>query len=308
MGLCRSDPFCAGRRSAGGGSAIAVPTQDAAGHVVTLSGMLWLPQGRPRAAFILANGSGGWRDAREGYYGRMLAAEGYAALAVDSFGARGISDTVSDQSQLSYLQMLRDAYAARRLLIEQGMAADRMGIIGWSRGGTVALAAADGTFIPQEAGGFRAAVAFYPGCNFRTRVPKPRSLLFVAIGEKDDYTGVKQCQAIVDDFGKAGGKVSLKLYPASGHQFDGDPSHSRMNRDFMAETSTECSGFVEEDGEASFAGRKFNLESGFNDLLVYARQTGCIGHGATMWTNPTQKEAVRRDLMDFLNSAFPLVN
>ena len=189
--------------------------------------------------------------------------------------------------------MLRDAYAARRLLIGQGMAADRMGIIGWSRGGTVALAAADGTFIPEEAGGFRAAIAFYPGCNFRTRVPKPRSLLFVAIGEKDDYTGVKQCQDVVDDFGKAGGKVSLKLYPGSGHQFDGDPSHSRMNRDFMAETSTGCSGYVEEDGEASFAGKKFNLESGFNDLLVYARQTGCIGHGATMWTNMTQREVVQ---------------
>ncbi len=104
-----------------GGTAVGVPSPDADGKMTMLAGMLWWPEGTPRAGIVFANGSGGWRDAREGYYGRMLSAAGYAVLAVDSFGARAISDTVADQSSLSYLQMARDAFAATRVATSASM-------------------------------------------------------------------------------------------------------------------------------------------------------------------------------------------
>jgi hypothetical protein len=110
--------------------AIGVPTEDGSGHSVILNGMLWLPQEQPRAAVVFAIGSGGWRDYREGHYGRILAAAGY-----------------------------------------------------------VALAAADGNYLPTEKERFQVAIAFYPGCNFHPRVPKPTSVVFLALGEKNDYTG-----------------------------------------------------------------------------------------------------------------------
>lgn len=288
-----------------GGTTVDLPSADADGKVTMLAGMLWWPSETPRAGIVFANGSGGWRDAREGYYGRMLSGLGYAVLAVDSFGGRGISDTVSDQSSISYLQMTRDAFAARRMLIARGVAPDRTAIMGGSRGGTVALVAADRTFLPGEIDRFQAVVAFYPGCNFRMRVPKPAGALFMLLGERDNYTGVKACQDIAADYEKAGGKANVKIYPDSGHQFDGDPARSRMVRDFMAETFIGCVGLVEEDGTVVYEGRRFDPERGFADMVVYARQQPCAGHGATMWTNPKQKEIAGRDLVEFLNGTFP---
>ncbi|MDQ2735737.1 MAG: dienelactone hydrolase family protein [Pseudomonadota bacterium] len=288
-----------------GGTAIGVPSPDADGKTTVLAGMLWWPEGTPRAGIVFANGSGGWRDAREGYYGRMLSAVGYAVLAVDSFGARGIADTVADQSSISVVQMARDAFAARRLLIARGIVADRTAIMGGSRGGTIALLAADRTFLPAETERFQAAIAFYPGCNLRVRAPKPASALFMLEGERDNYTGVKPCQDIAKDYEKAGGKVVLKIYPDSAHDFDGDPAHSRMFRDFMAETFIDCVGSIEDDGTIVYEGRRFDGDRGFADLVAYFRQQPCAGHGATMWTNRKQKAIAGHDVVEFLDATFP---
>jgi dienelactone hydrolase len=298
-------PVLARADTPAGGVAVAIPTEDVPGQPLRLDGVLWLPQGQPRAAVVFSNGSGGWHDYREGEYGRRLAAAGYAALAIDSFGARGIRDTVTDQSQLSIVQMVRDSLAGKRLLMARGMAADRMAILGWSRGGAVALAAADGNFLTQEQDRFRAAIAFYPACNFRPRAPRPKSVVFMALGDRDDYTGVKPCQDIANDYRQAGGKISVKVYPSSTHGFDGKTSLTRADRDFMAETFIDCVFLVEEDGSANLLGKRFDLESGFRDLVVYARQLPCSSKGSTTWTNPEQKAVAARDVMEFLNAAFP---
>ena len=301
-------PLSAQADTPAGGTAIGVPTQDGSGHALMLNAVLWLPEGRPRAAVVFANGSGGWHDYREGQYGRALAAAGYAALAVDSFGARGIVSTVEDQSQLSILEMVRDALAGKRLLVARGMAADRMAIMGWSRGGSVALAAADANFLAQEQERFLAAIAFYPECSFRPRVPKPRSVVFMALGDRDDYTGIKPCQDIAGDYGKAGGTISVKVYSGSTHGFDGNPAYTRASRDFIAETFIDCVAYVEEDGSATLFGKRFDLESGFRDLVIYARQQPCAARGTTMWTNIRQKEAAIRDVVEFLNATFSVSN
>ncbi len=288
-----------------GGITIGVPSPDADGKTTMLAGMLWWPEGTPRAGIVFANGSGGWRDAREGYYGRMLSAVGYAVLAVDSFGARGIADTVADQSSISFLQMARDAFAARRLLIARGIVSDRTAIMGGSRGGTVALFAADRTFLPAETERFQAAIAFYPGCNFRVHAPKPASALFMLEGERDNYTGVKPCQEIAEDYEKAGGKVTLKIYPNSAHDFDGDPARNRMFWDSRAETFINCVASVEDDGTIIYEGRRFDGEHGFADMVAAARKMPCAGHGAAMWTNLKQREIAGHDVIEFLNATFP---
>ena len=287
-----------------GGIAVGVPSPDTDGKTTVLTGMLWWPEGTPRAGIVFANGSGGWRDAREGYYGRMLSALGYAVLAVDSFGARGIADTVADQSSISLIQMTRDAFAARRLLVARGIAPDHTAIMGGSRGGTVALLAADRTFLPAEADRFQVVIAFYPGCNFRVRAPKPSGALFMLLGERDNYTGVKPCQDIAEDYEKAGGKLMLKIYPDSMHAFDGDPAHSRMFHDFMAETFIECVASVEEDGTLVFEGQRFDADRGFADMVAYARRRPCAGHGVIMGTNRKQREIAARDVIEFLNATF----
>ena len=81
--------------------------------------------------------------------------------------------------------MTRDAFSARRFLLEEGYAADRMAVMGFSKGGTVALYEADRNLLPTEADRFPVAISFYPSCSMRPRTPKPASIVFMALGEKE---------------------------------------------------------------------------------------------------------------------------
>jgi len=76
-------------------------------------------------------------------YARLLAKWGIAALVVDPFSPRGIATTVGDQGAISPQAMLVDAYAALDLLATHPrIDRKRIALIGWSKGGTVALLAA----------------------------------------------------------------------------------------------------------------------------------------------------------------------
>ncbi len=77
-----------------------------------------------------------------------------------------------------------------------------------------------------------------------------------------------------------------------------------MFRDFMTETFIDCVGWVEDDGTIVYEGRRFDPERGFADMVVYARQQACAGHGAMMWNNLKQKEIAGHDVVEFLNATF----
>ena len=285
-----------------GGVPINFTTQDASGGSLVLRGQLWSPSGPPKGAVVLVHGSGGWSDHREGHYARALIAAGYAALAIDAFGPRAIIQTAEDQAQLSTLQMTRDAFAARRFLLERGFAADRLAVMGFSKGGGVALYASDRNFLPAEVDRFPVAIPFYPGCITRPRSPKPASLVFMALGEKDDYTGIKPCQDIADDFSKAGGKVTVKIYPGSSHGFDGNPANTAMLNLRFVENYMDCVLYQEEDGYGTYAGKRYAQNE--NASLIADMRKSCVRKGASVWTNTRQKEAATRDVIDFLNNSF----
>ena len=82
--------------------------------------------------------------AREGFWARQLAAVGVATLIVESFSARGVGTSLANQSSISTAQSVRDAYAALGYLAAQAYVDPaRIGIMGMSRGGSVALRAVD---------------------------------------------------------------------------------------------------------------------------------------------------------------------
>lgn len=293
--------FTAARAQPAGGTVVSFTTQDASGNSLSLSGRLWLPPGPAKGAVVLVHSSGGWADYREGHYGRALSGAGYAALAFDAFGPRRITQTVEDQAQISGLQMTRDAFSARRFLLERGFPADRMAVMGGSKGGTVALYAADRNYLPEQADRFPVSIAIYPGCTSRPRVPRPVGAVFMALAERDDYSGVKPCQDIADAFRKAGGRISVKLYAGVGHAFDGNPDNTGLIRLRFAENFMNCVVFVEEDGRSSYAGKRFAPD----DLtIVEEMRKSCVRKGASVWTDMRQKEAATRDVIAFLNDSF----
>ena len=151
----------AARTQPTGGVEVNFPTQDATGVSLNLRGELWEPTEPAKGAVVIVHGSGGWSDYREGHYGRALSAAGYAALAIDTFGPRGINGTTGDQAQISSMQMTRDAFAARHFLLERGFSAEHLAVMGFSKGGAVALYAADRNFLPEETERFAAAIPFF---------------------------------------------------------------------------------------------------------------------------------------------------
>jgi len=285
-----------------GGTDVSFNSRDASANALVVRGHLWVPAGAAKGAVVLVHGSGGWTDHREGHYGRALSAAGYAALAIDSFGARGVTGTAEDQTLVTAADMIRDSFAARRLLIERGFPADRTAIMGFSKGGMVALYAADRNYVPEETERFAASLPFYPGCLIRLRVPKPASTMFMVLGDKDDYTGVKPCQQVADDYRQAGGNVTVKIYPGAAHAFDGNPKHTGRIDLRWVENYMDCEMFLEEDGSFTYRGQRYP-RSNDPELVKQLRKT-CARKGASVWTNLRQKEAATRDAIAFLDGLF----
>ena len=248
--------------------------------------------------------TGGVSDDREGQYARSLSSGGYAVLVIDSYRARGVASTVADTAAVSVFDQLRDAFAARRFLIDTGFAVDRIAVMGSGRGGTIALLAADKTFVPGAADKrFAAAVAVSPGCIFHPRTPKPTTSVFIATGEKDTIVGQIGCRDWIKEYASAGGKVVTKAYPGAASGFDGSPIDTRMYRDLNVETFVNCRVDVEPDGSSVYDGKSFS-ESQFAALVAQMRKS-CMGRGGSGYTNLTQKVNVTLDLTDFLDSNFP---
>ena len=282
-----------------GGSWVDMPSQEASGQAITLRGMLWTPAVPPKGAVVVLHGGGGWSDFREGHYGRALSAAGFAVLAVDSFGSRRIGPGL-DHYRVAFEQMARDGFAARRLLIERGFPAERIALMGSSKGGAGALYAADRHFLPQQQDRFPVALALYPVCHVRARSPQPVSRLWIGLGEKDDLTGTTQCEEIADAYGRAGGRVSVKTYRDAVHGFDGDPANTVLFYASQLESFTRCVVYVEADGQESFEGKTYPANG---EAIMQAMRKSCVRKGASFWTNVRQKQALTQDIIEFLTAS-----
>jgi dienelactone hydrolase len=172
----------------------------------------------------------------------LWAANGYVAVLVDSFGPRGYPqgfprhsydtrpDAVNEVTVRPY-----DAYGALTWLrLRSDIAADRIGLQGWSNGGSATLTAmAAGTeFTPQTSlEGFSAALVFYAGCRLRGRFDdgyRPYAPVRVFHGTADEEVSYRRCRSLVERSRKLGGNIAIRLYPGATHGFD-DPGRARQS-------------------------------------------------------------------------------
>ncbi|HWE17934.1 MAG TPA: dienelactone hydrolase family protein [Hyphomicrobiaceae bacterium] len=196
------------------------------GKRVTIKAELFLPPGAAKVpAMVIVHGSGGVSAEREGRYAREMVQLGVAALIIDSFRGRGIASTVQDQAQVSSAEMTEDAFAGLKSLAgHPRIEATRVGLIGFSKGGTVALLAA------HEA---RAARALPPDLRFALHVPvypwcgslyfKPKSTgapIYMLLGGADTYVGVAPCQENAASLKAEGAHVEVTVFPGAAHGFD----------------------------------------------------------------------------------------
>lgn len=215
---------------------VAVPTAGLSSALQPLVAMVFHPQGEGRhPAVVMLHGCGGafgkdgQLNARHQMWGEYLAAQGYVALMLDSFSARGyrqICTTRFNERTLKEADRRGDAYAALDYLRQQPKVDPaRVALLGWSHGGGVAL---DTISHPPEkhlaaAGGFRAAVSFYPGCTARSKSADtfhPYAPLLLLIGESDDWTPAAPCKALAASVAARGEPMQIVTYPDTYHDFD----------------------------------------------------------------------------------------
>lgn len=211
--------------------AVQVSTAGVSSAPAPLSAFVFSPQGTDKhAAVVMVHGCGGaygkdgQLNPRHAMWGEYLASQGYVALMLDSFGARGVKQICTvkySERTIKEADRVGDAYAALAYLRQlPNVDASRIAILGWSHGGGVVLGAI--TQRPQGAG-FNAAVSFYPGCTSRNKKADsfhPYAPLLLLIGEADDWTPAEPCKALAATVAARGEPMQIVTYPDTYHDFD----------------------------------------------------------------------------------------
>jgi dienelactone hydrolase len=294
-------PACA---QLNGAERVEFAVRTAAGSTENIVGFFFAPKnaapGTKSPAMVVVHGSGGVTDRREGDWGRFLSENGVAVLAIDAFTPRGVQSTVDDQTRVSGQQMVRDAYGALAFLAaRETIDAGRVGVMGMSKGGSVALEAADER--TQQGRAFAVYIPFYPGCTIQFRNPRMKGPILVLIGEKDDYTGVKSCAEYVERIRAAGANIELKIYPYAHHGFDGDASGLRDTWVARAQNYRDCVIYVEDDRRTvTRAGTPIDYRQPREAVEILKRE--CMRSGATFGGNPGAKQRAQEDVKAFLKA------
>jgi dienelactone hydrolase len=215
------------------------PSNDAdltGGSPTIIDGYLFKPAGQgPFPALVALHGcSGLFTQAgrfqkRDWDWAKRLQGFGYVILFPDSLTPRGVQEICTRKDiggAMPFRERPRDAYGALRWLQSQpSVRKDRIGLVGWSNGGTTLLSAINARSRAKPAGlmdDFRVAVAFYPGCraaeknlHWTTHIP-----LTILIGEADDWTPASFCSSLVNRVCREGAPAEIVTYPEAHHAFD----------------------------------------------------------------------------------------
>ena len=191
---------------------------------VRLVGYMARPFGAgPFSAVVLLHGCGGFHSSMISWADR-LSRFGYVALAVDSFGPRGIDDHCGGM----FTDQVEDGYAALRYLTTRPFVrASHVAAMGFSMGGGSVLSSLEKGLVEQlHPERFRAGIAFYPVCQYASGITTGPVL--VLAGDWDDWTPASSCEAMASGRTELGAPrtpgdrslIELVVYPGAHHGFD----------------------------------------------------------------------------------------
>jgi dienelactone hydrolase len=177
---------------------------------------LYLPEGEGPFGCVLAlHGSIGWADHHQDHVNGWIEA-GLAVCKVHSFTSRSIDSTVDDQLSVTHAMMLVDAFNTRAVLEKDSRIA-KVGIAGWSLGGTVALYSTWSPLMEALGAPFDAHLPFYPAAHLRPEIQSwSDSPILILHGEADDWTPLHFVEGLMPQLPNA----TLHVYPGAHHSFD----------------------------------------------------------------------------------------
>jgi dienelactone hydrolase len=193
---------------------------------IDVPAQLYRPAATPAPAVAIFHGCGGV-GTNNTRMAELLKSWGYVALVVDSFTSRGLKDVCGRNwpSQADAEKRALDIDAAGLWLGAQDyVKGSQLAVMGYSYGGGVgllrALAARTDNHPP---GAWRAAILVYPDCGLGEPIGpvlRPRLPTMLAMGELDDWTPVKQCQALLERVTADRELIETHVYPGAHHSFD----------------------------------------------------------------------------------------
>jgi dienelactone hydrolase len=168
-------------------------------------------------------------------YAALLHQQGMHALVVDSLTPRGETQLCTQRigaRAVTQANRRLDALAALAWLAQrEEVDPGRIGMIGWSNGGSTVLAATNLRQREVAAQTLKPAfaVAFYPSCEAELkRGFESTTRLLLLVGEADDWTSAAPCHRLAQS--AAGLKPAIESYAGAYHGFD-SAAPVRLRRD-----------------------------------------------------------------------------
>ncbi len=176
---------------------------------VVLTAFWFAAAASPAPALALFHGCGGLYDRggeltkRMRDYAALFHRAGFHVLVVDSFTARYETQLCTQRlgsHRVTQANRRLDALGAISYLADRpDVEAKRIGLVGWSNGGSTVLAATNAHHPDVAAAQTKAAfaVAFYPGCEAELRRGyEPVARLLMLVGQLDDWAPAAPCRAL----------------------------------------------------------------------------------------------------------------
>jgi dienelactone hydrolase len=213
---------------------VSFPSFDGAGNApVVLSGYFFPAAAAPAPAIAMFHGCGGAYDKsgalsrRMREYAELFNGLGLHVLVVDSLTARYEKELCTQRTgsrRVTQANRRLDALGAIAYLADRAdVDAKRIGLIGWSNGGSTVLSATNLRHHDVAAATVKPAfaIAFYPGCETDLkRGYVPSAPLLMLVGQLDDWTPSAPCVALARAVAEI--RPEIAVYPGAWHGFDSD--------------------------------------------------------------------------------------
>ena len=238
-----------------------------------ISGELSLPPGDgPFPAVVLYHGNF-HPEKLEPWFDDLvpqLVESGFATFVIDSFTGRKITNTAFNEGWLSRGARLVDIFQALNMLARfDEIDENRIGISGYSAGGTTAMLAAEVQINETSLArgrSFAAHLMVYPSCQtrFRNHVLTGSPMLYL-VAENDGYSPAEYCKEYVEAVGSEKSNVQIEIYAGMNHGWLVDYGVSNCE-DCM--TFKECGlTFIEDDGHEYALDGKVDTKFGWWEYI-----------------------------------------